>query len=147
MPEEGHEAGATVGKAREVVRVLGISALITSAPLIALGIQVHGMYIDWHDTRYVRRGETLTLAQADEVKVQLHDARELAKSNASKLDALLIDAARNSMWAAEDRLVLLEKNGAGYEDIRDAEKRVDASRSYYLCLEAGRKDCDPLRGR
>lgn len=134
-------------KPRLVVKVIGISTLISVAPLIALGMQLHDKYVGWHDDRYTLRDETISLAQAGDIRDTLKNTTIQATANSSKLDRLLLDAARQNMWASEDRYLRMKNNPSSSDlDIRDAEKRFDLAREYYECIRDSKPDCQKLQG-
>lgn len=124
---------------KQVAKVVTISSLIAALPVL-YAVQ------EYTDDRYVLRGETITLAQADEITHELKDASTKASANSQKLDWLLLDAAQNNVWAAEDRLERLKANQAQPADIRDAEKRLQKAQEYYECLLNDRNHCIRANG-
>ena len=67
---------------------ISVSLLITSIVSVYMaGSVANGLYVDWHDARYAKRSEILTLAQADEIKKEIFEVTERARENRQVLDA------------------------------------------------------------
>jgi hypothetical protein len=142
--EESQAPVGVASKPQRVVRVIGITSLLSAIPLFALGVQVNESYVAWHDARYVRQGHTITLAQAGSLTQNLKAATTQADENSRKLDRLLLVAARSDMWAARDRLEGLRARGAPHGDVRNAEKHFEQARDYYQCIRDVLPRCELL---
>jgi len=60
-----------------------VSALIG---MYYVGSAANAAYVHWHDKRYAKRSEIITLAQAAEITSELDKTNKLATSNSQKLD-------------------------------------------------------------
>lgn len=133
---------------KKVVRVVGISSLIAAAPLLIVFIQANEAYVKYHDQRYVLRGETITIADASNIRQELDKASSAQIETSAKIDRLIISQARSEMWAADDRLRSLQARGVAGQDLREAEKNLQRASEYYHCLRdtGGGPRCDLLNG-
>lgn len=131
----------------KVVRVVGIGSLIAAVPLLLVGVQLNQAYVAYHDDRYTKRGEAITIADAAIIKHDLSMASAAQQETSVKLDRLIISQARAAMWAADDRLRGLIARGVNGPDLREAEKNLEQARDVYNCLrDSGGPRCDLLNG-
>jgi len=75
----------SIKETRVSIKVTALGAII--AFLYYAGIQANTQYVHWHDTRYAKRSEIITLAQAEKITEQFGKTNDLAIKNSDKLDA------------------------------------------------------------
>jgi hypothetical protein len=124
--------------------VVGLLSAIVST------IAINNAYVDYHDTRYIKRTEAMTIAAASELAGSVTTALEQGADNSKKLDWLLIQTAQREVYDSSSALRELEKTPRQtleYHDaLRDAVKRADTAKVVLDCLRASRPDCEKLRG-
>lgn len=151
----------SIDRVKETRLVISIPLLLAlTVGVYQAGSLANAEYIHWHDTRYAKRSEIMTLAQAQEVKKLAEANRDTLVENATKLGAV------------EDTVVLMRSEQKAYfaiETAREVRKDLDAVEAkpantnewrthrdklrrqlveaveYRDCVLAGKPSCDILR--
>jgi len=121
------------------------------------GIEANRQYVDWHDGRYAKKSEVLTLAQADKIEAQIGVALDESEKNGEKLDmvadqldGLKISSAITAVASLRQELERHERYPENTELWEKERSRLTAQITtaieYRDCLIEGRHNCDLYRG-
>lgn len=169
----GHNEEPTQeGQVIPAIKYVTWSAIVSIVPLILVGYQIQAAYVKWHvdfidtwlktnapiytrdqtDSRYAKRNEVITLAEANTLKSAISEAAIRASNNSAKLDIILLQSAEQTALAKEAKLDRInsspESTHEWREQKREAQADFDRAVAYRDCIRRRGADdeCDRMRG-
>ena len=125
---------------------MSIGTLIAVVPVI---IAVNQSYVQWHDIRYPRRTEVLLLAEAQVMQRKADHAHDMAEANSTKLDFLVLKAARDEVRQLRRDIQNHKENNDGSvlwrRQLVQLENDLEGAQNYFNCLEAKRSNCESVK--
>lgn len=136
-------------------RGLTISGLIAVVPVIFL---LNNAYVGWHDARYLKRVEGLTIGQSTQLKEQIKVAQTTADRTKDKVDkitnsvdALQLDLAVTALYSLKGELERHERNPEStvlwHREHERLKADVERQEKYVDCLQASGRNCEVFRTR
>jgi hypothetical protein len=160
MENKGGNGVILIDKIKETRISISIAALFSV--IVGLwygGAFANAQYVHWHDTRYAKRTEIITIAQAQEIRNELFATNELASDNSDKLDRVAeaqMQLSQDFSTYAASSLVSqaatdlrnhlttrpnASDQGQWDEDKARLEQRLKTAEEYRMCVIEGKTNC------